>query len=428
MKIVVVGLGYIGLPTALMFSKYGQKVVGIDVNQQVIESLNSGKVHIEEPHIQETLNEVVKNGNFKAKLKPEEADVFILSVPTPNLNDEHKSCDLSYVKQAVTSILEHLQPGNTVIVESTIPPRTMIDVVKPMIEAAGFVVGEDIFLVHCPERVLPGKIMHELIHNNRIIGGITEQCTEKGVEAYSTFVKGELIRTNTQNAEMSKLMENTFRDVNIALANELVQISLDLGVDALEVIEMANKHPRVNLHFPGPGVGGHCLAVDPYFVIAANPDKAQLIRSARKINTGMPEYVVQWIDRIMEEMNGQKVTLFGATYKGNTDDMRESPSVEIYEHLQSKKYEVSFYDPYVEAQILEKDIEKAVKNADLIVVLTDHDAFKELSPETLNHMNKQIIFDTKDIVEKYGEAHYLNFGKLEKGYKNIAMSTPEAIC
>ncbi|STE38081.1 nucleotide sugar dehydrogenase [Enterococcus mundtii] len=428
MKIVVVGLGYIGLPTALMFSKYGQKVVGIDTNKKVIESLNNGKVHIEEPHIQETLNEVLENGNFQAKFEPEEADVFIISVPTPNLDDLHKSCDLSYVKQAVSNIIGLLQPGNTVIVESTIPPRTMVDVVKPMIEEADFNVGKDIFLVHCPERVLPGKIMQELIHNNRIIGGVTEQCTEKGVETYRTFVKGELIRTNTQNAEMSKLMENTFRDVNIALANELVQVSLDLGVDALEVIRMANKHPRVNLHFPGPGVGGHCLAVDPYFVIAANPDKANLIRMARKINTDMPEYVVYWIDKLMEKIDGKKVTLFGATYKGNTDDMRESPSVEIYEHLQSKNYEVSFHDPYVEDKILETDMVKAVSNSDLIVILTDHDAFKQLPSETLKYMNQQIIFDTKNIVEKCGEAHKLNFGNLEKEYKNMSIVSAEATC
>lgn len=422
MKLCTVGLGYIGLPTSIMFAKYGVQVVGVDVKPSVIESLNSGSIHIEEPGLQEVYVEVLEKGTFKASLQPEKADAFIISVPTPNHDDQYKSCDLSYVLSAVKSVMPYLEKGNVLIVESTIAPRSMDDYVKPLVEQAGFVVGEDLFLVHCPERVLPGQILHELIYNNRIVGGVTPACTEAGAKVYSTFVQGELIKTDAKTAEMSKLMENTFRDVNIALANELTKVCNELDINVLDVIEMANKHPRVNLHTPGPGVGGHCLAVDPYFIVAKAPDKAQLINLARSINTSMPQYVVDQINSLMEDIQGKIVTLFGLTYKGNVDDIRESPAIEVLELLKEQgKYEVRAYDPHVKNDMIMEDITEALNKSDLIVVLTDHNEFKELNVNDLDSMNHKYIFDTKNIVNITSKnVQYINFGNLSKFTKRKA--------
>ncbi|MEI2471773.1 nucleotide sugar dehydrogenase, partial [Peribacillus frigoritolerans] len=409
-----VGLGYIGLPTSIMFAKHGVDVVGVDISPRVIDSLNSGKIHIEEPGLQEALNEVVEKGLFRAALQPEKSDVFIVAVPTPNNDDEYKSCDLSYVLSAVKNVIPYLEKGNVLIVESTIAPRSMDDEVKPLVEQSGFKVGEDIYLVHCPERVLPGQILHELIHNNRIVGGITPNCTEAGVKVYSTFVQGEIIKTNAKTAEMSKLMENTFRDVNIALANELAKVCNNLEINALDVIQMANKHPRVNLHTPGPGVGGHCLAVDPYFIVAKEPETAQLINLARNINTSMPEYVVENVNTLMENVQGKVVTVFGLTYKGNVDDVRESPAMEILEILKNQdKYEVRAFDPHVEKEWVISNLEEAVNDSDLVLILSDHSEFKNLDWNQFTGMATKRIFDTKNVVENRSlEFDYIHYGNL----------------
>lgn len=288
MKVNVIGLGYIGLPTALTFANHGIEVVGVDVSETVVQSLQAGQAPIEEPDIDRYLAQALAKKTFKAQLVPEKADVFIIAVPTPNIADQFGSCDLSYVKAAMAAILPYLEQGNTVIVESTIQPRTMEDIVGPFFEKAGYTVGEELYLLHCPERVLPGKIFEELVMNNRIIGGMTSACTQQGKRIYQTFVKGNVLETSASIAELSKLMENTYRDLNIALANELVQIGDRLNIDALQVIALANQHPRVNIHQPGPGVGGHCLAVDPYFVVAAAPEDAKLIQLGRMINTEIP--------------------------------------------------------------------------------------------------------------------------------------------
>ncbi|MBU8731722.1 nucleotide sugar dehydrogenase [Cytobacillus oceanisediminis] len=422
MKICTVGLGYIGLPTSIMFAKHNVEVVGVDVKQEVIQSLNSGQIHIEEPDLQEALEEVIKKGKFKASLLPEKANAFIISVPTPNNDDQYKSCDLSYVVNAVNSVLPFVEKGNVIIVESTIGPRSMDDVVKPLVEEAGFVVGKDVFLVHCPERVLPGQIMHELIYNNRIVGGITPECTEAGALVYSTFVKGEIIKTNAKTAEMSKLMENTYRDVNIALANELAKVCNELEINALDVIDMANKHPRVNLHTPGPGVGGHCLAVDPYFIVAKAPETAQLINLSRSINTSMPYYVVENVNTLMRNVDGKVVTVFGLTYKGNVDDIRESPAMEILELLQEQNnFEVRAFDPHVQLKWVINDVEEAVKESDLIVVLTDHNEFKELVKDNLIGMNSMRVFDTKNVVKSVDAGvEYINYGNLHEYLKREA--------
>ena len=413
MKLTVVGLGYIGLPTSIMFAKHGVDVLGVDINQKTIDSLQSGKVNIEEPGLQEVFEEVLEAGKLKVSTQPAEADAFIISVPTPNNDDEYESCDISIVLSAVNSVLPHLKKGDTIIVESTIAPRTMDDHVKPLIEEKGFTIGEDVYLVHCPERVLPGKILEELVYNNRIIGGVTPNCVEAGKRVYSTFVQGEMIETNARTAEVSKLMENTYRDLNIALANEITKISNNLDVNVLDVIEMANKHPRVNIHSPGPGVGGHCLAVDPYFIIAKDPEHSPLIQTGRKVNRSMPEYVVENVKRILSDVEDAKVSVFGLTYKGDVDDIRESPAFDIYKLLQEESLEVTAYDPHVELDFVEKDIKNATENASLVLILSDHSEFKSFKDSDFVNMKNKIIFDTKNVVKSsFDEVSYFNYGNL----------------
>jgi len=415
LKLTTIGLGYIGLPTSIMFAKHGVDVLGVDIKQEAVDKLNNGQIHIEEPGLQEALEEVLASGKFRASTTPEEADVYIIAVPTPNNDDEHKSCDNSIVMAGVESIVPLLKKGDTVIVESTIAPRTMDDFVKPYLESKGFVIGEDIYLVHCPERVLPGQIMHELIHNNRIIGGITPACVEAGKKVYGIFVQGEMIETQAKTAEMSKLMENTYRDVNIALANELAKICNKLNINVHDVISMANKHPRVNLHTPGPGVGGHCLAVDPYFIIAEAPEEARLIKLARDINVSMPEYVVDYTKKALAKVGGNKVTVFGLTYKGDVDDIRESPAFDIYEMLKAEKdLEVSAFDPHVQLDWVEKDIDKALQDSSLVLVLSDHSEFKVLKDDDFKAMKDKVIFDTKNVVPNgFKEVQYYNYGNIQ---------------
>lgn len=421
-KLTVVGLGYIGLPTSIMFAKHGVDVLGVDINQKTIDSLQSGKVNIEEPGLQEVFEEVLEAGKLKVSTQPDEADAFIISVPTPNNDDEYESCDISIVLSAVNSVLPHLKKGDTIIVESTIAPRTMDDHVKPLIEEKGFTIGEDVYLVHCPERVLPGKILEELVYNNRIIGGVTPNCVEAGKRIYSTFVQGEMIETNARTAEMSKLMENTYRDLNIALANEITKISNNLDINVLDVIEMANKHPRVNIHSPGPGVGGHCLAVDPYFIIAKDPEHSPLIQTGRKVNRSMPEYVVENVKRILLDVEDAKVSVFGLTYKGDVDDIRESPAFDIYKLLQEESLEVTAYDPHVELDFVEKDIKKATENASLVLILSDHSEFKLFKDSDFANMKNKIIFDTKNVVKSsFDEVSYFNYGNLYKT-RNIKLN------
>jgi UDP-N-acetyl-D-mannosaminuronic acid dehydrogenase len=414
MKVCTIGLGYIGLPTSITFANYGVEVVGVDINQEVVDLLNNGVIHIEEPGLQEALQAAIDSSKFKASLQPEKADAFIIAVPTPNHNDKYKSCDLTFVINAVKNVLPHLEKGNVLIVESTIAPRTMDDYVKPLIENDGFIIGEDIYLVHCPERVLPGQILHEMIYNNRIVGGITPKCAEEGARIYGAFVKGEIIKTGAKVAEMSKLMENTFRDVNIALANELARVCNKLEINALEVIEMANKHPRVNIHSPGPGVGGHCLAVDPYFIVAKTPETAQIINLSREINSSMPYFVVDAVTNLLEKVDGKVVTLFGLTYKGNVDDIRESPAMEIKNILeQMNKYEVRSFDPHVKRDFVCENMEEAVDNSDIILILADHNEFKELDYRTLNLMRNKQIFDTKNTVKtRHIDFDYITLGNL----------------
>ena len=422
MKLCTMGLGYIGLPTSLMFAKHGVDVVGVDMVPEIVDTLNSGHIHIEEPGLAEMLSEVVAKGKFRASLTPEEADVFLIAVPTPNNDDEYKSCDLTYVLNATKQVLPFVKKGTTIIVESTIAPRSMEDFVAPLVEKEGFKVGEDVYLVHCPERVLPGQIFYELEHNNRVVGGITEACTNAGAKVYETFVKGEIIRTNASTAEMSKLMENTFRDVNIALANELAKVCNSLDINVLDVITMANKHPRVNIHQPGPGVGGHCLAVDPYFIVAKSPDLAKIINLSRETNVSMPEYIVECVKELTNTIQSPKIAVFGLAYKGNVDDLRESPSIEIAELLMKENnIEVVCHDPHVKSgQFNVVSAEEAVRDAHLVLVLTDHNEFKEADFNALSkNMAQKMIFDTRNIIspEKNSEVDVVNLGNFFK-YKS----------
>ena len=412
MNLCVVGLGYIGLPTSAVFSQNGVNVTGVDVVESVVETINKGHIHIEEPGLEDVIKTSVANGTLKASLTPVKADAFIISTPTPNNPDG--SCDLRYVLAACESIVPYIEKGNVVIVESTIAPRSMDDFVKPIFEAKGFTIGEDLYLAHCPERVLPGQILYEIVYNNRIVGGITPACTEKAAEVYGLIVKGEIIKTEAKTAELSKCMENTFRDVNIALANELAKICYELDINCLDVIKLANKHPRVNLHQPGPGVGGHCLAIDPYFIYAKAPETAKIIKLARDTNCSMPEFVAEHAKRLTAGIANPKIAAFGVTYKGNVDDMRESPAMEIIEMLKASGYNVAVFDPHVKHEGF-VSLDEAVDGADIALILTDHDEYKNMDHKAIAaKMRTPVLFDTKNIIaEQDGSGlKVINYGNL----------------
>lgn len=400
MKICVLGLGYIGLPTAALLAHKGLSVLGVDVDLAVINKLKQGEVHIEEPELDDMLKKSVAEGHLQFASQPEAADIFIISVPTPCTID--KTCDLSYVIQAVKDIIPILKPGNMVIVESTIPPRSCDDYIKPFLETTGLRVGSDICLAHCPERVLPGKIVTELVMNNRIIGGCNTNCAQAAADFYRQVVKGDIILTDIKTAEMTKLVENTFRDINIALVNELAMVCQQLGLNVLEVIELANKHPRVELLQPGPGVGGHCLAVDPYFIVEKVPAQARLIALAREINSSMPGYIAGRVKELLDGMNPAHVAIFGITYKGNIDDLRESPALEVIKILRAWNFVISIYDPHVShlnIPGMQPNPHIAVKGADMILILSDHEEFKSLDYDSLTkEMRTPLIFDTKNII------------------------------
>lgn len=416
MKICVIGLGYIGLPTSLMFASHNCNVTGVDVNYSVVESLNKGMVHIEEPGLGELLKQTVEEGYFCASLHPVEADAYIIAVPTPNKEEEDYACDATFVREAVQSIIPYVKKGNTIIVESTIAPRTMETEVKPIFEASGYKIGEDLYLAHCPERVLPGKILYELKYNNRIVGGITEQCAKQAAKVYEQFVCGEIILTEAKTAELSKCMENTFRDVNIALANELARVCDELDINCYDVIALANKHPRVHLLQPGPGVGGHCLAIDPYFIYAAAKQEAKLIKLARDINSSMPAYVVEKVNLLMKDIENPTIAVFGVTYKGDIDDVRESPALKVVEQLRKEGYTVKITDSHVNNEEY-VSMEEAVKESDLILVLTDHSEYKTLDYEKLTiPMRRRRIFDTRSIVtlSKNTNIELIHYGNLHE--------------
>ncbi len=400
--VCVVGLGYIGLPTAVMFANHGVKVHGVDVNPAAVRSIQEKKLHIEETGLQERLNQAVDEGFLTASTTPVEADVFIVAVPSP-INPD-KTANLEYVRQATASIVPFVKKGNLVILESTVPPKTVERIMIPELVKTGLDIGTDIYVAHSPERVIPGRIFEELVNNDRIVGGINKKSAELTKELYETFVKGTIHLTDATTAELVKVMENTYRDVNIAFANELAKMAEVLDVNIWEAIKFANFHPRVNVHFPGPGVGGHCIAVDPWFLVELGGEKAQIIHMSRNTNDSMPAFTAQKTQSILNrnKIAGGKVAVLGLAFKGNVDDMRESPSVEVIEQLQHLGLEVVSYDPHIKENKHEtqtQSLEEATKEANIIVVLTDHNEFKTLNPLTISAENK-IVFDTKNCLNR----------------------------
>jgi len=379
-KIVVIGIGYVGLPAAILLARAGHQVLGVDVDTRRIEEVNSSVLHLGEKELADILKEPEVKRNLRAAAKPEEGDVFIIAVPSP-LDHRKKIADLSYVEAAAASVLPVLRAGNLVIVESTIPPLTCRDVVTPILERSGLKVGRDILLAHCPERILPGNVFHEIVHNDRVIGGTTPEASRRARDVYARFVKGGLIITDDVTAEMVKLLENTYRDVNIALANEIAAVGETLGVDPLEMIALANRHPRVNLLKPGIGVGGHCIPLDPWFIKQVDPANSRLIFAARLINDEQPGRIAAKIRKALREVADPRIVAVGATYKANVPDVRESPSATIVETLRADGYRVEHFDPLVEGMQY-ASIQDIARGADCLAILVEHDQVRaELQAE-----------------------------------------------
>jgi UDP-N-acetyl-D-mannosaminuronic acid dehydrogenase len=395
-KICVIGLGYIGLPTASLLGTKGYDVVGVDINPAVVDTINSGAIHIVEPELDVLVRSAVNSGKLRASLMPESADIFILAVPTPILPD--KTPDLRYVDAAAEAIVPYVKVGDIVILESTSPVGTTEKIVARHLLNAGFNLVDDVAVAHCPERVLPGKILRELVENDRIVGGINEWATERAAAFYRSFVSGEVLETNARTAELTKLAENSFRDVNIALANEFSMVCDKHRISVWELIALANRHPRVNFLNPGPGVGGHCIAVDPYFVISGNEALTPLLAAARGVNESKPHWV---IERIVENANRFRdpvVGLLGLTFKADVDDLRESPALEIAHQLKAMaKWKLLVAEPYIDShpEFELHAAKEVIERADIIVLLVDHKPFVKLKA---TDFKEKILIDTRGVV------------------------------
>jgi UDP-N-acetyl-D-mannosaminuronic acid dehydrogenase len=392
-KICVLGLGYIGLPTASTFATHGLKVVGVDINPHVIETLRNGDIHIHEPGLRSVVESALSSGNLTVSFQPEEADAYLIAVPTPFYEDKYgeyegrkyRLADMRAVTAAAESILPHLHKGNLVILESTSPPRTTMDLVKPILERSGLRAGVDFYLCYSPERVLPGQILRELVENARVVGGITPGSAEAGCALYATFVKGEILATDATTAEMVKLMENTTRDVNIAIANEFARLAEKFGVDVWEAIRLANRHPRINILQPGPGVGGHCISVDPWFLVETAPELTSLIYHARQVNDGQPYFVLEKVKQALGSLKDKKIAALGLAYKPDVDDLRESPAVEVVHLLQREGAQVQAWEPFrpdasLQGIKLASSLDSAIREADALLLLVKHTEFSKLNP------------------------------------------------
>jgi UDP-N-acetyl-D-mannosaminuronic acid dehydrogenase len=382
-KICVLGLGYIGLPTASTFATHGVKVVGVDVNWDIVNGLQNGHLHLYEPGLRTLVQAALHSGNLVVSGEPEPADAFIIAVPTPFYGQ--KQADLSYVRAATEAVAPHLRKGNLVVLESTSPPLTTCNVVAPILEKSGLKAGADFHLAYSPERVLPGQILRELIENARVIGGVDAASAEAGRDLYSIFVRGEIILTDATTAEMVKLMENTYRDVNIAVANEFARLADRFGVDVWEAISLANRHPRVHILSPGPGVGGHCISVDPWFLVEAAPDLTRVILAARQVNDGQPHFVLELVRAALGDLRGRRIAALGLSYKPGVDDLRESPAIEVVRLLQQAGAEVTAFEPYKLDPRLEGiraagSLAEAVAGAEALLLLVAHPELKGLDP------------------------------------------------
>ena len=404
----VIGLGYIGLPTALMLASHGQQVVGTDYNRDLVATLNAGKTTFKEEGLDQLFQDALASG-IRFSTDYQVTDTYIVSVPTPYDTDS-KKVDAKYVQSAVRSVMGVCRKGAVVVIESTVSPGTIDRYVRPVIEDNGFVIGKDIHLVHAPERIIPGNMVYELLHNNRTIGADEPAIGQKIKDIYACFCQGEIEVTDIRTAEMTKVVENTFRDINIAYANELAKICRSDNMDVYEIIRIANKHPRVNILTPGPGVGGHCISVDPWFLVGDYPGLANIILAARKINDSMPEFVLDRIRNIMKEKgmtDVSRVGFYGLTYKANVDDVRESPTLQMLDsmdrHLCGNLVKV--YDPFIEKDIVPNqmhDLDSFLDSVDLVVLLVGHD-------EILKNMDKlkgKVVFDTRKICDLPG-TYYL---------------------
>lgn len=402
--ICVMGLGYIGLPTASLLATKGFSVTGVDVSQKVVDTINQGEIHIVEPDLDILVKSAVNSGNLTASLEPVEADVFIIAVPTPfkDGGPDHisgKKPDLSYIEAATKKISPFVRPGNLVILESTSPVGTTDEVVAAILKQDGHEVGDDVYVAHCPERVLPGRILIELVENDRVVGGINESSTNVTVEFYERFVRGEVLPTTAKTAEMVKLTENSSRDVQIAFANELSMICETESINAWEVIELANRHPRVNILQPGPGVGGHCIAVDPWFIVDRSPEYSRLIKTARDVNDDKPNWVIERVKKCADKLKSPVIACLGLAFKADVDDLRESPAYDIVKRLHEEKIgRLLICEPNLKSH---KDfelatLEQSIKEADILLLLVDHKSFKKLKASDLG---EKIVIDTRGIIK-----------------------------
>lgn len=399
-KIVVMGLGYIGLPTASLLATKGHQVLGVDIKSKAVEKINKGENHIVEPGLDILVKSAVLSGNLRAAMTPEEADVFIIAVPTP-FKEDHVP-DISFVETATRAIAPCIAQGNLIILESTSPVgttekiRDILAQERPELFPKAQKSIATIFIAHCPERVLPGQILHELVANDRIVGGIDQASREKAAEFYRGFVSGQVLTTDARTAEMAKLTENSFRDVNIAFANELSLICDRLNINVWELIELANRHPRVNILQPGPGVGGHCIAVDPWFIVDSAPKESRLIRTAREVNDSKPHWVLEKVLAKAARFKDPVIGCLGLAFKANVDDLRESPALEIVRMLVARKIgRVIACDPNVNDSFKEfplVDFEEVLKEADILLVLVDHAEFVKVDREFLK---EKVVIDTR---------------------------------
>ena len=402
------GLGYIGLPTASMLATKGYKVLGVDVCELVVTTINSGNIHIVEPDLDILVRSAVNSGRLRASLLPEQADIFIIAVPTPfkMSGNNPKAPDISYVVAATSAIAPFIKPGDLIILESTSPIgtteriREIIEELRPdLYNQSATNQLSPVYIAHCPERVLPGHIIRELVDNDRIIGGIDRASAEKAQDLYRTFSNGTIFLTDARTAEMAKLTENSFRDVNIAFANELSLICDRLGINVWELIELANRHPRVNILQPGPGVGGHCIAVDPWFIVAAAPQEARLIRTAREVNDHKPHWVVDKVKAKADKFKNPVIGCLGLTFKANIDDLRESPALNITRTLIASNMghilacEPNIPDSFDEFPLYA--LEQVLREADILLVLVDHREFKNIDRELLK---EKIVIDTRGVL------------------------------
>jgi UDP-N-acetyl-D-mannosaminuronic acid dehydrogenase len=369
-RIVVVGAGYVGLPAAILLARAGHTVVAVDVEPRVVDAINRGVVHVDEPDLQRVLDEPACRARLQASRTMVPADVFMIAVPTP-VDHRRKIADLAAVDAAVESIVPALRPGNLVILESTVPPLTCRERIGPRLRRAGFEPGRDVHLAHCPERILPGNVLHEIVHNDRIIGGVTPASAAAAAAVYRSFVEGELLLTDDVTAELCKLMENAYRDVNVAFANEMAAVADGLGVDVRRAIAFANRHPRVDILSPGIGVGGHCIPVDPWFLREIDDANTRMIAAARAVNDGMPGRIAGRIRRALRDVAEPRIVAIGATYKPDTADRRESPAIEIVELLRADGFDVAHHDPLVDGMGY-ASLRAAVDGTDALVILVPH--------------------------------------------------------